>query len=124
MKRLAAMQVCPPFPKREAMAIGNGFIEIGIIQHHEWITAAEFHHAFLEITTGVGCHRFPGTFATSQRNGMYARISDDIGGILVVDVQHTENAIRNSSQCNHFGDHVGTARHIGRMLEQGDIAGH
>ncbi len=102
----------------------HGDVQIGVVQHHEGVAAAEFHHALLQLFAGVGGDGAAGTLAAGQRHRGDARVAQHRGGLVVVDVQHVEHAVRHPGGGQRGVDRIGAARHVAGVLEQRHVAGH
>lgn len=74
----------------------HGALQIRIVEHHEGIAAAQFHHALFQLIACISGQRAAGTFAAGERDCRNAVIAQHLGGLIVVDMQHVEHTRRNA----------------------------
>ena len=73
---------------------GDGLVEVGVLQHHEGVGAAELEHCPLEVLAGDGRDPSARRVAAREAHAAHARVGDDTLGAAGVDRQRAEDTVR------------------------------
>ena len=98
--------------------------EIGVLEHHVGVAAAELEHRLLDHAAGLGRHRLAGGDAAGERHGSDLRPLDDAGDAVARNQQRREQARRQPGVGEEPLDRERAAGDVGGVLENDAVAGH
>ncbi len=99
-------------------------IKIRARRHDERIAAAKLEHRLLQCLAGDAGDLAAGVLAACERDACHARILEHTLHLPRADQQRLKRALRKSCPADDVLDRQRTLRHVRRVLEQQDVAGH
>ncbi|MNO41534.1 hypothetical protein D3C76_317090 [compost metagenome] len=101
----------------------DGFVQVGVVEHNEGVTAAKFQYALLQRGTGLGADRGAGAHAAGQGHGGDTRVGDGFGHTVGRHVDDFEGTGCKTRTLEGIGQQVSAAHYVRGMLEHIGVAG-
>jgi hypothetical protein len=124
MNRLAAMQLCPLFLAAGGRRHLRRLLEVRRRHDHERVAAAQLEHRRLERVPRDRRDRPPGRRAAGERRRRHPVVAQHLLDLLGPDQQRLEDVGREARPAEQLLEEQRRLRHVARVLEQPDVAGH
>ena len=100
----------------------DGLFDVGVVEHHEDVAAAEFKRGFLEHFRRAGGDLRAGALGPCQGHALDTVIADQFMHLVGRDPQIGHAAVRRTGVAANVCEHLGALGHDARVFEQDGVA--